>query len=85
MAVTNFDSAIRRRDSYFYYYMQRGQLHEELGQDDAAIGDLEKSIEFLPTGPAYFALGNIAVSTSLPVAVTSTSSSTKTAIPRSWL
>jgi predicted Zn-dependent protease len=60
MALTNFDSALRRRDSYFYYYMRRGQLHEELGNDIAAIPDLEKSIEMLPNGPAYFTLGEIA-------------------------
>ena len=60
MALTNFNSAITRRDSYFYYYMQRGQLHEELGNDDAAVSDLETSINYLPNGPAYYGLGNIA-------------------------
>ena len=59
-ALTNFDSALRRRDDYFYYYMQRGRLHEELGNDDAAVSDLERSIELLPNGLAYFSLGNIA-------------------------
>jgi len=59
-AVTNFDSSIRRRDDYFYYYMQRGRLYEELGNDDSAVDDLEKSIELLPNGLAYFSLGNIA-------------------------
>jgi len=61
MALTNFESALRRRDSYFYYYLRRGQLHEELGNDDAAIPDLERSIEMLPNGLAYFTLGDIAV------------------------
>ena len=60
LAVADFDDAIDRRDTYFYYYMQRGQLYEELGNDDLAVPDLEKSIEYLPNGPAYFALGNIA-------------------------
>ena len=60
MAVKNFDSALRRRDDYFYYYMQRGRLHEELGNDSQAVDDLEKSIELLPNGLAYLSLGNIA-------------------------
>jgi predicted Zn-dependent protease len=59
-AVDDFDSAIERRDSYFYYYARRGQLHEEFGRDDAAVADLERSIEYLPTGGAYYSLGNIA-------------------------
>ena len=29
-AVTNYDSAIRRRDDYFYYYLQRGRANEKL-------------------------------------------------------
>ncbi|MFQ5982352.1 MAG: tetratricopeptide repeat protein, partial [Woeseiaceae bacterium] len=60
MALTNFDSAIRRRDNFFYYYLQRGLVHEELGNDDLAKPDLETSITMLPTAPAHFALGNIA-------------------------
>jgi hypothetical protein len=35
-------------------------VHEELGNDDKAFADLEKSNDMLPTGPAYFSLGNIA-------------------------
>ena len=60
MAVTNFDSAIERRDNFFYYYLQRGRLNERLGRDDAAVRDLQKSLEYLPTAPAHFTLGNIA-------------------------
>ena len=60
MALTNFNSAIRRRDNFFYYYMQRGLIHEELGHDDLAEADLEVSIEMLPTAPAHYALGRIA-------------------------
>ncbi|MDH4315715.1 MAG: M48 family metalloprotease [Gammaproteobacteria bacterium] len=59
-AVKDFDDAIRRRNSFFYYYLQRGRLYEELGSNDKAVTDLEKSIDMLPTGPAYFSLGNIA-------------------------
>jgi predicted Zn-dependent protease len=59
MAVTNYDSAIRRRDDYFYYYLQRGISKHEMGQTDSAVSDLERSIELLPSAPAYYTLGNI--------------------------
>ena len=60
MAVTNFDNAIERRDDFFYYWLQRGRAHERLGNEDSAVRDLQKSIEYLPTAPAHFTLGNIA-------------------------
>lgn len=60
MAVTNFDNAIERRDDFFYYWLQRGRAHERLGNDDSAVRDLQKSLEYLPTAPAHFTLGNIA-------------------------
>ena len=60
MAVTNYDSAIRRRDSYFYYYLQRGRSREELDDLDEAKSDLEKSNSLLPTSIAYYSLGTIA-------------------------
>lgn len=59
-AVGDFNDAIERRDSFFYYYLQRGRLYEEIGSYDKAVKDLERSNEMLPTGPAYFSLGNIA-------------------------
>jgi predicted Zn-dependent protease len=60
MAISNYDSAIQRRDSFFYYYLQRGRAHEKLEADDAAVEDLEKSLTLLPTAPAHYSLGNIA-------------------------
>lgn len=60
MAVTNYDSALRRRDSFFYYYLQRGRAQEKLGNDSAATRDLEKSLALLPTAPAHNSLGDIA-------------------------
>ncbi len=60
MAVTNYDSAIRRRDSFFYYYLQRGRAEEELQDYAEATADLEKSNTLLPTSVAYFSLGRIA-------------------------
>jgi len=60
MAITNYDRAINRRDSFFYYYLQRGIANKELGHADRAVTDLERSLELLPTAPAHFALGGIA-------------------------
>jgi tetratricopeptide (TPR) repeat protein len=59
MATKNYDSAIKRRDNYFYYYLRRGLAEKELGDLDNARSDLERSIEMLPTGPAHFVLGDI--------------------------
>ena len=61
MAVTNYDRAIERRGDFFYYHLQRGLARKELGQTDGAVVDLERSIELLPTAPAHFALGDIAM------------------------
>lgn len=60
MAITNYDSAIRRRDSFFYYYLQRGRAEEELKNYAEAKADLEKSNSLLPTSVAYYSLGRIA-------------------------
>ena len=59
-AIRNYDIAIRRRDGFFQYYLQRGLSKEKLGNDHAAITDLEKSIELFPTAIAHYSLGNIA-------------------------
>jgi predicted Zn-dependent protease len=59
MASKNYDSAIKRRDDYFYYYLRRGLARKELGQTAGAKTDLERSIEMLPTGPAHYVLGDI--------------------------
>jgi len=61
MAVTNYDRAIQRRSGFFYYHLQRGLAKKELGQTDGAVTDLERSIELLPTAPAHYALGDIAM------------------------
>jgi predicted Zn-dependent protease len=59
MATKDYDSAIQRRDNYFYYYLRRGLARKELGKLDNAKSDLERSIEMFPTGPAHFVLGDI--------------------------
>lgn len=58
-AATNYDSAIRRRDDYFYYHLRRGMARNRLGRTNDAAADLERSIEMFPTAPAHFELGNI--------------------------
>ncbi len=60
MAVTNFSSAIRHRDDFFYYHLQRGLIHNHLGDYDAAVTDLQRSLAYLKTGPAHYTLGSIA-------------------------
>ncbi|MDZ7644655.1 MAG: hypothetical protein U5K76_10795 [Woeseiaceae bacterium] len=60
MAIMNYDTAIRRRSDFFYYYLQRGRARQETGDYDAAKVDLEQSLEFLPTASAHLMLGEIA-------------------------
>ncbi|XOV85215.1 MAG: M48 family metalloprotease [bacterium] len=59
-AITNFDRALERDDSYFLYYLSRGLSHAELGRRDIARRDLSASVRLLPTAPAYQALGKLA-------------------------
>ncbi|MSQ92148.1 MAG: tetratricopeptide repeat protein [Gammaproteobacteria bacterium] len=56
-----YTAAIQRNDSFFYYYLQRGLVAERQHDDESARGDLETSLKMLPTGPAYYSLGNIAL------------------------
>ena len=58
-AITNYDRAIDRRENFFYYHLQRGLAKKEIGQTDAAMADLNRSLELLPTAPAQYALGDI--------------------------
>lgn len=59
-AITNYTRATERRDNFFYYHLQRGLVKNELRQYDAAEVDLKRSVELMPTAPAYYALGQIA-------------------------
>jgi predicted Zn-dependent protease len=59
-ARRHYDEAIARNDAFFYYYLQRGLVQQELNEPAAARRDLERSVELLPTANAYNALGNIA-------------------------
>ncbi len=58
-AITNYSRAIERREGFFYYHLQRGLAKNELGQTTEAETDLKRSIEMLPTAPAYYTLGEI--------------------------
>jgi len=60
MAISNYDIAIRRRNDFFQYHLQRGLAKEKLGNDDSALTDLERSNELFPTATATSALGDIA-------------------------
>jgi len=59
MAETNYNRAISRRDSFFYYYVQRGLAREAQHRTEDAVRDLERSLDLLPTAPAHYTLGLI--------------------------
>ncbi len=59
-AITNYDRAMARDDSYFAYPLGRGLARLQSGERNAAKVDLERSVALLPTAPAYEALGRIA-------------------------
>jgi beta-barrel assembly-enhancing protease len=59
-ATKAYTDAIARNDGFFYYHLQRGLIAERQRDDDSARHDLETSVKLLPTGAAYYALGNIA-------------------------
>jgi predicted Zn-dependent protease len=59
-ATQAYSDAVARNDGFFYYHLQRGLIAERQRQDEVARPDLETSVKLLPTGAAYYALGNIA-------------------------
>lgn len=59
-ATSAYTEAISRNDGFFYYHLERGLIAERERRDNAARHDLETSVKLLPTGAAYYALGNIA-------------------------
>ena len=59
-ATRAYTDAIARNDGFFYYYLQRGLIANKERRDLQAKADLEASVKLLPTGGAYYALGNIA-------------------------
>lgn len=56
-----YGDAIKRNNEFFLYYLQRGLVREKLNKLNPAKSDLNDSIKLLPTAPAHYALGNIAL------------------------
>jgi len=58
-ARINYDRAVSLHPGYFYPLMRRGQAHYALDDNALAADDLERSLELLPSAPAFNTLGNI--------------------------
>jgi predicted Zn-dependent protease len=59
-AEAQYSTAIRLNPGYFYHYLQRGKVNQQLQRSVAAKADLAQSVELFPTADAYFSLGKIA-------------------------
>ncbi len=59
-ALQQYYKATKLNPNFFYYYLQRGKVEEQLQLNMQAQSDLERSVELLPTGDAYNSLGNLA-------------------------
>ena len=59
-ALRSYDQAIRLNEHFFYYFLKRGLVYDQLNDRAAAKSDLQRSIELLPSTDAYYVLGNIA-------------------------
>ena len=59
-SLKHYDKAVQLNPGYFYNYLQRGQLNEQLNHSSQAEADLQQSVKLLPTAEAYNALGNLA-------------------------
>jgi tetratricopeptide (TPR) repeat protein len=59
-ALMHYDKAISLNPNFFYHFLQRGIIEEQLNLDVQAQADLERSLTLLPTGDAYYTLGHLA-------------------------
>jgi tetratricopeptide (TPR) repeat protein len=59
-ATRHFGDAVSRNDRFFYYHLQKGLAHRQLGQWAPARAELERSVQLLPTADAYYGLGALA-------------------------
>jgi len=59
-ATHQYDRATQLNPNFFYFYLQRGKLSEQLNLFDKAQADLERSVTLLPTADAYNSLGQLA-------------------------
>jgi predicted Zn-dependent protease len=55
-AIKEYDSAVKKDSSFFYFYLQRGLSYKETGNKAKAKQDLQKSFTILPTKQAQSAL-----------------------------
>lgn len=60
-ALPYLDDAIERNGEYFDFYLTRGLLHRELGNESQARRDLTAANRLLPTAQAHQALGLISL------------------------
>ena len=60
-AAKAYSAAIKRDPSYYEHFLGRGLAYDALGRQTSAQRDLERSIDFLPTLLANYALGHIAL------------------------
>jgi tetratricopeptide (TPR) repeat protein len=59
-ALQQYYKATQLNPDFFYYYLQRGKVEEQLQLNIQAQSDLERSVGLLPTADAYNSLGNLA-------------------------
>ncbi len=59
-ARSRYDRAIALNPQYFQFYLGRGLLSQTEGRLREAESDLTRSVNLLPTAPAYFSLGQMA-------------------------
>jgi predicted Zn-dependent protease len=60
-ALKSYDSALRRDDNYYQYYLGRGLTYSKLGNGSKARADLERSNQLLPTSVASNELGTLSL------------------------
>ncbi|MGV0035283.1 MAG: M48 family metalloprotease [Candidatus Azotimanducaceae bacterium WSBS_2022_MAG_OTU7] len=60
-ALGSYDSALRRDDNYYEYYLGRGLTYSKLGDRAKASADLERSNQLLPTSVATNELGTLSL------------------------
>ena len=58
-AEAAYSQALARDQGWFYHHLRRGMVRERQRNFSAARGDLEASIERLPTAQGHYHLGNV--------------------------
>jgi beta-barrel assembly-enhancing protease len=54
-----YTAALQRDSGWFYQHLRRGMVRHERGNHNGARGDLQASIDRLPTAQGHFFLGNV--------------------------